>query len=59
MDMLVLDGELEETVGTGVGPFAAFPPVSLKKSYHYFSLNKRKHKLIMKENKIRYRENNS
>ena len=50
MDMLVLDGELEETVGTGVGPFAAFPPVSLKKSYHYFSLNKRKHKLIMKEN---------
>ncbi|KAH7444707.1 hypothetical protein KP509_02G089100 [Ceratopteris richardii] len=26
MDMLVLDGEVEETVSTGVGPFSAFPP---------------------------------
>lgn len=26
MDMLVLDGEVEETVSTGAGPFAAFPP---------------------------------
>lgn len=26
MDMLVLDGEVEETVSTGVGSFAAFPP---------------------------------
>lgn len=29
MDMLVLDGEVEETVSTGAGPFAAFPPDTL------------------------------
>lgn len=29
MDMLVLDGEAEEVISTGTGPFAAFPPDTL------------------------------